>query len=129
MPYMKNWFWPRLFHFFLVLKSHWTSFFQKSKIPLHHDTFIFRSHPHSMGGRNEMFLFFFSLVFWKVGYRIFNYIFHSLSVLWPTWEGNKLLIYFIHPISFLIAFIIYSNKPNTSPEIRKVIRLAFAISR
>lgn len=39
---------------------------------------------------------------------------------WSPGGGNKLFICFIHTISFPIAFIIYSNKPNTSPEIWKV---------
>lgn len=39
---------------------------------------------------------------------------------WSPRGGNKLFICFIHKISFLIAFIIYSNKPNASPEIWKV---------
>lgn len=50
-----------------------------------------------------------------------NYIFNSLNVFfWSSWGGNKIFILFIHTISFLIALVIYSNKPNASPEIWKV---------
>lgn len=78
---------------------------------------IYHPPPPPQGGRNEIFF----LYFGEVGYIIFNYFFHYLKMFfWSPRGWNKLFICFIHTISFLIAFIIYSNKPNASPEIWKV---------
>ena len=57
----------------------------------------------------------------EVGYRIFNYTSHSLNMFfWSSWKEIKYLFVSSALFFFLIAFIIYSNKPNASPEIRKV---------
>lgn len=52
---------------------------------------------------------------------MFNYIFNFLNVFfWFFWGGNKIFIFFIYIIFFLIVFVIYSNKFNVSFEIWKV---------